>query len=44
MRLRQNHEESGRSHLEQAVEADYYCADLRDFVSEILMDRTGERK
>ena len=34
----------GRSHMEQAVEADYYCADLRDFVSEVLMDQTGERK
>ena len=34
----------GRARLEQEVEADYYCADLRDFVFKILTDQTGENK
>lgn len=28
--------------LEEPVEADYHCADLRDFVSEILIQEQGE--
>lgn len=28
--------------LEEPVEADYYCADLRDFISEILIQEQGE--
>lgn len=34
----------GRSRMEQAAEADYYCTDLRDFVSEILTNQTGDGK